>query len=49
MLKLKEYKENFHHHEIPEEIARLVEFQNALAAPFSRGFSLAREDRKSVV
>jgi len=48
MLKLKEYKENFHHHEIPEEIARLVEFQNALAAPFSRGFSLARDDKSGL-
>ncbi len=45
MLKLKEFKKNFHHHEIPDEISRLVEFQNAIGKPFCRGFQLALDDK----
>ena len=49
VLKIKEYKKNFHHHEIPDAFARLVEFQNSQAAPFCRGFSLAIDDRKKLL
>jgi len=46
MLRLKEYKANFHHHEIPDELAQLVAFQNSLGTlPFCRGFGLALDDR----
>ena len=49
MLKLKDYKKNFHHHEVPEAVARLLEFQNAQSGAFSRGFSLAVDDRAKLM
>lgn len=49
MLKLKDFKKNFHHHELPEELARLVEFQNTHPSPFSRGFLLAVDDRAKLL
>ena len=49
MLKLKEYKKNFHHHEVPVVISRLLEFQNSLTGPFSRGFELAIDDRSKLM
>jgi hypothetical protein len=49
MLKLKEFKKNFHHHELPDAIARLVEFQNSQPGPFCRGFSLALDDKATLM
>ena len=49
MLKLKEFKANFHHHEVPEELAKVLEFQNSVGVPFSRGFKLAVHDRSGLV
>jgi hypothetical protein len=46
MLKLKDFKANFHHHDVPEEIVKLVEFQNAQPQAFCRGFALAVDDKK---
>jgi hypothetical protein len=45
VLKLKEFKKNFHHHEVPDSIARLLEFQNSLAGSFCHGFQLAVDDK----
>jgi hypothetical protein len=46
MLKLKDFKGNFHHHDVPDEIVKLVEFQNTLPTPYARGFALAVDDKK---
>lgn len=46
MLKLKDFKANFHHHDVPDEIVKLLEFQNAQPGAYSRGFSLSVDDKK---
>ena len=49
MLKLKDYKKNFHHHDVPDALGRLVELQNSLPGPFCQGFSLALDDRSKLM
>ena len=46
MLKLKDFKANFHHHDVPDEIVKLLDFQNAQPGPYARGFALAVDDKK---
>jgi hypothetical protein len=49
VLKLKDYKKNFHHHDVPDTLAKLLEFQNSQTGPFCRGFELALDDRAKLM